>query len=214
MDLAAASSIEPATDGRTRIVRSARQLFTRTGFKTVSMQQIADAAGVNKATLYHHFADKEDLFVEVLRQEFEQAHGQLNASIAGCGSLRAQLIHIALHIFSTHHADIGRLMSDLREHVSEQRREELLSRVSPPWISIKTIFEQAQARGEITNVDATLVGRLFFVMAASQLGWSKFGAAEVQPDEHTAATLADILLNGISRHPDSPAAPPDPASRP
>lgn len=37
-------------------------LFAREGFDRASMDRIAEAAGVSKATLYSHFADKEALF--------------------------------------------------------------------------------------------------------------------------------------------------------
>ncbi len=65
----------PAADvsGRGRILREARLLFTAQGYAAVSMQQIADAAAVNKATLYHHFRDKEDLFLSVMVEEFASA---------------------------------------------------------------------------------------------------------------------------------------------
>ena len=68
----------PAADvsGRGRILREARLLFTALGYAAVSMQQIADAAAVNKATLYHHFRDKEELFLSVMVEEFRTAGHQ------------------------------------------------------------------------------------------------------------------------------------------
>ena len=65
-----AATTEPAIRGRGRVLREARVLFTAQGYAAVSMQQIADAAAMNKATLYHHFRDKEDLFVAVMAEEF------------------------------------------------------------------------------------------------------------------------------------------------
>ncbi len=65
--------IEKPVEGRNRILLEARPLFVARGFNAVSMQQIADAVGVNKATLYHHFRDKEELFLEVVREEIERA---------------------------------------------------------------------------------------------------------------------------------------------
>src|SRR3954469_10540891 len=111
----------PAADvtGRGRILREARLLFTAQGFAAVSMQQIADAAGVNKATLYHHFVDKEDLFVSVMAEEFARMATAMGDVLAEGGSLRDQLTRVAGHIIAYHQSDFGRLAADLHEHVNE-----------------------------------------------------------------------------------------------
>jgi AcrR family transcriptional regulator len=201
-------SVAVALDGRARILRSARVLFTQNGFSAVSMQQIADAAAVNKATLYHHFADKEALFVEVLRQEFDHVHEQLNAMVPDHGSLRSQLVLVANRMLTNPSPDIGRLMADLRECVSPERRAELMSKASPPWEGLTAIFERARDRGEIQTIEPSFLSRVFFVMVASQLGWTKFGGGP-PPDEQTAATIVGILLDGIGlRATDAPAGAP------
>lgn len=45
----------------------ALELFTRQGYESTSLRQIADALGINKASLYYHFSSKE----EILRSLFE-----------------------------------------------------------------------------------------------------------------------------------------------
>lgn len=77
--------------GGERILREAPALFTAHGYASVSMQQIADAAGVNKATLYHHFRDKEDLFVAVIAAEFERERAGIAGALAAEGDLRNRL---------------------------------------------------------------------------------------------------------------------------
>ena len=64
--------VEAESRGRMRVLREARALFTAEGFAAVSMQQIADAATINKATLYHHFRDKEALFLSVIASEIRR----------------------------------------------------------------------------------------------------------------------------------------------
>src|SRR5215207_7179790 len=51
-----------SSEGQVRIVRAAYPLFVEQGYVSVSMQEIADAVPLNKATLYHHFQNKDDLF--------------------------------------------------------------------------------------------------------------------------------------------------------
>ena len=54
---------------RTAILVAARELFLSEGFALVSMDAIAERAGVSKATVYSHFADKNFLFRAVLSAE-------------------------------------------------------------------------------------------------------------------------------------------------
>lgn len=54
---------DPGTE--TRILEAARQVFTREGLNGARMQDIADAAGINKALLHYYFRDKETLFQTV-----------------------------------------------------------------------------------------------------------------------------------------------------
>jgi AcrR family transcriptional regulator len=53
---------------RARILKAARELFYRQGLHTVSVDAIAEAADTNKTTLYRHFASKDDLVAECLRE--------------------------------------------------------------------------------------------------------------------------------------------------
>ena len=49
-----------------KILESARDLFMAEGYGAVSMDQVAKAAGVSKATVYAHFGSKEKLFAEII----------------------------------------------------------------------------------------------------------------------------------------------------
>jgi AcrR family transcriptional regulator len=53
---------------RQAIVDEALAVFSRTGFHSGSLREIAKRVGLTPAGLMHHFADKEELFAEVLRQ--------------------------------------------------------------------------------------------------------------------------------------------------
>ncbi|MEM7701600.1 MAG: TetR/AcrR family transcriptional regulator [Pseudomonadota bacterium] len=52
---------------RAHIVACAASLFWARSFHGVSVDQVAEAAGVNKATVYRYFADKRDLALAVVR---------------------------------------------------------------------------------------------------------------------------------------------------
>ena len=56
---------------RQAIVDEALVVFSRTGFHGGSLREIAKRVGVTPSGLLHHFADKEELFTEVLHQRDE-----------------------------------------------------------------------------------------------------------------------------------------------
>src|SRR5262245_23105965 len=53
---------------RARILAAAGELFYRHGIRAVGVDAIAEAAGTNKMTLYRHFASKDELVAEYLRE--------------------------------------------------------------------------------------------------------------------------------------------------
>jgi AcrR family transcriptional regulator len=88
---------------RQRILMVARDLFYERGVRAVGVDEIAEAAGTNKMTLYRHFASKDLLVAECLRQFAQQADAdwdRLAAAHAGNprGELTAWLAAMTDHI--------------------------------------------------------------------------------------------------------------------
>lgn len=69
----------PAAERRQQLVETALDLFANRGLHGVSMDDIAEAAGVTKPVLYQHFASKRALFMELLD---EVGHAMLDAIAA------------------------------------------------------------------------------------------------------------------------------------
>jgi AcrR family transcriptional regulator len=66
---------ERAADTRDALIDAARPLFASLGFGEASLETIVRNAGVTRGALYHHFADKTELFAAV----FEQVEGEMAA---------------------------------------------------------------------------------------------------------------------------------------
>ncbi|NWF57927.1 MAG: TetR/AcrR family transcriptional regulator [Fischerella sp.] len=87
-----------------QILQGAMQEFLAHGFAGTSMDRVAAAAGVSKATVYSHFADKEGLFkalVERLaRKKFESIfgseslEGEPSQVLRQLGTKALQLMHV------------------------------------------------------------------------------------------------------------------------
>ncbi len=55
-----------STEAHDKVLRAALDLFAERGIDATSMDAIAQASGVSKATIYNHWADKEALLMEVM----------------------------------------------------------------------------------------------------------------------------------------------------
>ena len=116
----------PSNDTRERIISAASKLFYGEGIRAVSVDAVAEKAGLTKRTLYYHFRSKDDLVAAYLeardqpnlalfKRWFEQADGDLSAKVRtiftqlarnaghpkwkGCGFLRtaAELANLPGH---------------------------------------------------------------------------------------------------------------------
>jgi AcrR family transcriptional regulator len=69
----------PATSAHERILTAAYELFSRRGIRAVGTDEVIERAAVAKATLYRHFATKNDLVLAVLqRREELWTHGLID----------------------------------------------------------------------------------------------------------------------------------------
>ncbi len=69
---------ERAAQTRDALIGAARPLFASVGFADASLETIVRNAGVTRGALYHHFADKTELFAAV----FERVEGEMAARMA------------------------------------------------------------------------------------------------------------------------------------
>src|SRR5438132_3074868 len=77
---------------RERIIAVAADLFYRHGIRAIGVEAIAEAAGTNKMMLYRHFASKDELVAEYLRQSAKLADACWDRlAQAHPGDARAQL---------------------------------------------------------------------------------------------------------------------------
>ncbi|GBG38205.1 TetR/AcrR family transcriptional regulator [Mycobacterium montefiorense] len=78
--MATSDNVPAPPSARERVLNAAYDLFSRRGIHAVGTDEVIDRAGVAKATLYRHFATKNDLVLAVLqRREEIWTHGLIEA---------------------------------------------------------------------------------------------------------------------------------------
>ncbi len=69
------------SEKRERIIEAAKELIGKFGFKKTTMEDIARASRMAKATIYHYFKSKEEIFKEIIDKEGETLRFMLKKAI-------------------------------------------------------------------------------------------------------------------------------------
>lgn len=159
-----------------QVVDGAREIFLRDGFEGASVDDIARAAGVSKATLYSYFPDKRLLFMEVAtRQCSEQARISIEC-IDSSRPPQEVLTLIAQQFLGFIYSDMGQRI--FRICVAESDRFPLIGQEfyhSGPMIlraAVVDYLKMAVARGELQIEDYNLAADQFAELCKADL-WPK-----------------------------------------
>lgn len=76
--------LRPGATPREEILDAAAELFTTRGYAATSTRSIAEAVGIRQASMYYHFARKEDLLHELLGQTVTPSLEHADDLIARC----------------------------------------------------------------------------------------------------------------------------------
>ncbi|MEO0830165.1 MAG: TetR/AcrR family transcriptional regulator [Pseudomonadota bacterium] len=156
-----------------QVLAGAREVFLQDGFEGASVDVIARAAGVSKATLYSYFPDKRLLFMEVATQECRrQADSALN-ELDFEMSPRDVLLEVARRMMDFFFSEFGRGV--FRICVAETERFPELGQEfynNGPAVVRRTLvryFEAAMERGELQISDLELAADQFAELCKADL---------------------------------------------
>jgi len=79
---------------KAKIMTAVIPLFAEKGYDGVSMREIARTVGLKAASLYHHFPDKQTLYIEAMIQTFSRQAELMNGSFTRQASPELRLRHL------------------------------------------------------------------------------------------------------------------------
>ncbi|MFW8633457.1 TetR/AcrR family transcriptional regulator [Cribrihabitans pelagius] len=156
-----------------QVIEGARQVFMADGFEGASVDSIAKAAGVSKATLYSYFPDKRLLFMEVVRGVcMQQADSALDMAAPSCGPrqvLRAAAEHILAVILSDFSLRMFRICVAEADRFPELGPQFFESGPKVVQEQIRSYLQEAAARGELKIEDFDLAADQFIELCHADL---------------------------------------------
>ena|SRR5208282_4809493 len=161
---------------RDAILDAALDEFSARGFAAARLDDVAKRAGVAKGTIYLHFADKENLFQELIRAKMVPVVGTLESAFAADLPLRAvvdQAIEIFMReIYGTKRKQVMRLIISEGPRfptLAEFYYREVLSRVLK---AVRGFLRRALDRGELADDSLVRFPQLLGASGVIAIIWS------------------------------------------
>lgn len=169
-------SRSPSTRAHQKVLDAALKLFAADGIDATSMDSIAAASGVSKATIYKHWRDKDALCLEVL----SSLHGLDEASLPTTGDDRADIVAVLKRQPQARRDDVcARLMPHLAAYAArnpEFAKAWRASMLRPARIQLTQLLKRAIADRSLRpgmNLDvsvALLMGPMIYGHLMTSMG--------------------------------------------
>jgi AcrR family transcriptional regulator len=178
------------------IVDVAVQVFLRHGYDGASLDQVAEAAGITKASIYYHAAGKEALLKHGAGRALDALFAVLDEPAALDGRALDRLKHVVRRTIEITVKRLPEVALLLRVRGNTGTERWILDRRRRFDRLVAKIVDEAQATGELrADIEAGLITRLLFGMLNSITEWYRPGGGLNVDDIVAAATR--LAFNGL-----------------
>ncbi|WP_270170800.1 TetR/AcrR family transcriptional regulator [Paenibacillus sp. SYP-B4298] len=182
-----------------QILHTASRLFMELGFEKVSLDMVAQACSVTKASVYYYFNNKSVLFTESLLFVLQMAYNQTERLIRQELPLRERLIAVAEGHMRNNHVDFETMMREASAGLSQEQIDKVRGGERALHELLATLFEEAMATGSIIHCDPLLLSHTF--TAALTVRNRELVMEQRQSTGETAEKLVDLFWFGLLPRP-------------
>lgn len=160
---------------RQRIRSAVRALFSRHGYETATLRQIAMRAHVGLGTLFNYAQDKRDLIFLIFNEELSGVADEALAAMRAQKHLLAKLMGLCRphYEFFAGNPVLSRILLKDMTFYSEGKQAAEFQRIRARLLSgIQETVTGAQRNGQIrSDEDSSLIARHIFLVFAGALRW-------------------------------------------
>ncbi|WP_409305978.1 TetR/AcrR family transcriptional regulator [Peribacillus sp. SCS-155] len=155
------------------ILASARACFARKGFESSTMDDIVAQSGISKGAIYNYFKSKDEIYLELMSVDTNEAYAYISQSISRITSTMAKIEFLFDEYLSFNPADEEAKGKNIvhTEFKLHSSRKEHLNRIMNTRRKkffvdfVASILKEGQEHGEIQmDIDPELFSNLFWSM--------------------------------------------------
>jgi AcrR family transcriptional regulator len=186
---------------RSSLMKSAAKVFCRHGMERASIDQVAEDAGYTKGAFYANFKSKEELFLAMLDEHFQEHIEEVERAFADSEeSAPEQARHAAADFVRSLHADPerSRLFQEFYAYAvrDDDFREELITRFGTLRERFERIYQRrADELGLTLDIPMERIVRMVIAMADGFALWQQLEPDAV--DDELFEELMVIFTTGV-----------------
>lgn len=179
------------------IYEAAVQVLMNHGADGLTMDRVAETAGVAKGSLYNYFRSKKELVQFIHAKIIDPAKSfviEMHESPMPAAEKLAAVVRMWLDHFSQNRGVCDLLFNDARmqEMLDESKRTGRLEAIE----DLKVIFEQGIAEGDFREMDTARTAELFLGAVIITLEHQAL-LNEVRPIDESVNLLLDVFVKGL-----------------
>ena len=182
-----------------QIIKSAKKLISKYGFKKVSMDEIASDAGVTKKTVYSYFSSKEELLNIIIKQELDKMKKELEKYEKETGDFCVGIQEGIFNLLKFRRKnDLFKILIEESEVFRNDKLKECLSIIEKNVMDyIKSKLVDANEKGYISVKNVDVMTFLIYKMyIALMFEWSD--TYKKLDEQEITDTILQILKGGIA----------------
>lgn len=188
---------------RAEVIDAATRVFHEKGYEASSIQDVADALGILKGSLYYYIESKEDLLFAIIDDVHRSTLQQLDRWLEIDGDALTRLrafLHGQVLIYCRDVARVGVFLNDFRS-LSPEHRERILEERDRFDETLRDLIRTGQREGVIApEVDPKLSAMAIFGMMNWLSTWWRPDGPSAP--EQVAQQFADLAVAGLAAQPD------------
>lgn len=174
-DTGSSSDARPPKRRDREVLDAAAKVFYERGYANASVQDVADALGILKGSLYHYIDTKEDLLYRLLEETQRDVHSILDevAALDGLDALERLRLYVRRQVeFNIENlAKVSVFYHDL-QRLSPDRRASIVARRRQHEAFVVELIEELQREGRAdASLDSHVLSRCLFATIIWTYRW-------------------------------------------